>query len=73
MRRVLGLTLTGLGAFFIVLGLLLRFYLPGQVIKFPLNEYVVTTLDRPQHHLLQPEAGEGADRGRREGHQHGRG
>jgi hypothetical protein len=44
MRRVLGLTLTGLGAFFIVLGLLLRFYLPGQVIKFPLNEYVVTTL-----------------------------
>ena len=44
MRRVLGLTLTGLGAFFIVLAVLLRFYLPGQVIKFPLNEYVVTTL-----------------------------
>ena len=47
MRRVLGLTLTGLGAFFLALALLLRFYLPGQVIKFPLNEYVVSTLDRP--------------------------
>jgi len=44
MRRVVGLTLTGLGAFLFVLALLLRFYLPGQVIKFPLNEYVVTTL-----------------------------
>ena len=44
MRRVLGLTLTGLGAFLFVLALLLRFYLPGQVIKLPLNEYVVTTL-----------------------------
>jgi Porin PorA len=44
MRRVFGLTLTGLGAFLFVLALLLRFYLPGQVIKFPLNEYVVTTL-----------------------------
>ena len=44
MRRVLGLTLTGLGAFFLALALLLRFYLPGQVIKFPLNEYVVSTL-----------------------------
>src|SRR5215470_12817563 len=45
MRRVLGTTLTGLGAFFLVLALLLRFVLPGQVIKFQLNEYVVTTLD----------------------------
>jgi hypothetical protein len=44
MRRVLGLVLTGLGAFFLVLAVLLRFYLPGQVIKFPLNEYLVTTL-----------------------------
>jgi hypothetical protein len=44
MRRVLGLTLTGLGAFLFVLAVLLRFYLPGQVIKLPLNEYVVTTL-----------------------------
>jgi Porin PorA len=44
MRRVLGLVLTGLGAFLLVLALLLRFYLPSQVIKDPLNEYVVTTL-----------------------------
>jgi hypothetical protein len=44
MRRVVGLTLTGLGAFFLVLALLMRFYLPGQVVKFPLNWYSVTTL-----------------------------
>lgn len=44
MRRVIGTTLTGLGAFFLVLAALLRFVLPGQVIKFPLNEYMVTTL-----------------------------
>ena len=43
MRRVVGLTLTGLGAFFVASALLLRFYVPGQVIKFPLNEYVVLT------------------------------
>jgi Porin PorA len=44
MRRVLGAALIGLGAFFLVLALLLHFVLPGQVIKYPLNEYVVTTL-----------------------------
>lgn len=44
MRRVLGVTLTGLGAFFIVLAVMCRFYLPGQVIKFPLNEYSVSRL-----------------------------
>jgi hypothetical protein len=44
MRRVLGTTLTGLGAFFLALALLLRLYLPGWVIKWPLNEYQVTTL-----------------------------
>ncbi len=44
MRRVLGTTFTGLGVFFLVLALLLRFYLPGQVVKWPLNEYQVTTL-----------------------------
>jgi Porin PorA len=41
MRRVLGLVLTGLGTFLLVLALLMRFYLPGQVVKFPLNEYLV--------------------------------
>ena len=44
MRRVLGVVLTGLGAFLLVLALLSRFYLPGQVIKFPLNEYSVSSL-----------------------------
>jgi Porin PorA len=44
MRRVLGVVLTGLGAFFLVVALLFRFYMPGQVIKFPLNEYTVSTL-----------------------------
>jgi hypothetical protein len=44
MRRVFGVTLTGLGAFLIVLAAMCRFYLPGQVVKFPLNEYSVTTL-----------------------------
>src|SRR3979411_3032477 len=44
MRGVVGASLAGLGAFFLVLALLLRFYLPGQVIKWPLNEYQVTNL-----------------------------
>jgi Porin PorA len=44
MRRVVGLTLTGLGAFFLALALLLRFYVPSHAIKFPLNEYDVSTL-----------------------------
>ena len=44
MRRVVGLTLTGLGAFLLALALLQRFYLPNQVIKFPLNVYQVATL-----------------------------
>src|SRR5258708_32133707 len=44
MRRDLGTPLTGLGALFLVLALLLRFVLPGQVVKWPLNEYQKTTL-----------------------------
>jgi hypothetical protein len=44
MRRVVGLTVTGLGAFLLVFGLLMRYWVPGQVIKYPLNEYSVTTL-----------------------------
>jgi hypothetical protein len=44
MRRVLGVVLTGLGAFLLLLALLFRFYLPGQVLKFPLNEYTVSDL-----------------------------
>lgn len=44
MRRVIGLTLAGVGAFLIVVAILVRTYLPGQLIKFPLNEYLKTQL-----------------------------
>jgi hypothetical protein len=44
MRRVIGLTLAGLGAFLIVAAVLLRAYVGGQIVKFPVNEYVKTTL-----------------------------
>ena len=44
MRRVIGLTVTGLGAFLLVFGLLMRYWVPSQVIKYPLNEYSITTL-----------------------------
>jgi Porin PorA len=44
MRRVIGLTLAGLGAFLVVAAVLTRTYVGGQLIKFPLNEYVKTTL-----------------------------
>jgi hypothetical protein len=45
MRRVIGLALAGLGAFFLVLAVLIPTFVAGQVIKFPLNEYQVTTLE----------------------------
>jgi hypothetical protein len=44
MRRAAGLVAAGLGTFLLVSGLLLRFYVAGQVVKFPLNEYQVATL-----------------------------
>ncbi len=44
MRRVVWSVLTGLGAFFIVLAIMSRFVVPAQAVKFPLNEYSVTTL-----------------------------
>jgi hypothetical protein len=44
MRRGIGLTLTGLGAFLLAFGLLMRYWVPGQVLKFPLNEYAITSL-----------------------------
>jgi len=44
MRRIIGLILAGLGAFLIVAALLMPTYIAGQVIKFPINTYVVTTL-----------------------------
>jgi hypothetical protein len=44
MRRAIGITLAGLGAFLLVVAVLLRTYLPGQVIRYPLNEYLTTQL-----------------------------
>jgi hypothetical protein len=44
MRRVIGLVLAGLGAFLIVVALFLPTYVAGHVIKYPLNEYLETTL-----------------------------
>jgi hypothetical protein len=45
MRRVIGLVLTGLGTFLIVVAVLLPTWVSGKVIKFPLNEYETATLD----------------------------
>jgi hypothetical protein len=44
MRRVIGLVATALGTFLIVLAAVTRFYVVGQVVKFPLDENSVTTL-----------------------------
>src|ERR1700733_5360363 len=44
MRRGIGLTFTGLGAFLLVFGLLMRYWVPGEVLRFSLNEYSVTSL-----------------------------
>jgi Porin PorA len=44
MRRVVWPVLTGLGVFLIVLALMLKFYVPGQAVKAPLNEHSIGTL-----------------------------
>jgi hypothetical protein len=44
MRRLIGPALAGLGAFLLVAALLTRTYVADQVVKFPLNTYVTTTL-----------------------------
>jgi Porin PorA len=54
MRRVAGLTATTLGSFLVAFALLLRFYVPGQVIKFPLNEYAVTTMTGKDFSYFSP-------------------
>ncbi|GAA1779236.1 DUF3068 domain-containing protein [Actinomadura chokoriensis] len=45
MRRPVGLVLIGLGAFFLALAPLVRFYVADQVIVAPLNQYQVTLLE----------------------------
>lgn len=44
MRRIIGISLAGLGAFLIVAALLLVGYVSGHVVKYPLNEYLKTQL-----------------------------
>ena len=45
MRRPVGLVLIGLGAFFLTLAPLVRFYVADQVVVAPLNQYQVTLLE----------------------------
>ncbi|NDU77896.1 DUF3068 domain-containing protein, partial [Actinomadura sp. DSM 109109] len=45
MRRPVGLVLIGLGAFFLTLAPLVRFYVADQVVVAPLNRYQVTNLE----------------------------
>lgn len=56
MRHVTGAVLTGLGAFLVVLAVMARFYLPGEVIKFPLNDYTITTLSGQNFSYFSPSA-----------------
>ena len=44
MRGVIGVILAGLGAFLILVAILLPTWVAGQVVKFPLNEYETATL-----------------------------
>jgi Porin PorA len=44
MRGIIGLILAGLGAFLILVAVLLPTWVVGQVVKFPLNEYETATL-----------------------------
>ena len=57
MRRVFGVVFTGLGAFLVVVAVLFRFYVPGQVIKFPLNEYTVSRLTGTNATYLNQQTG----------------
>jgi Porin PorA len=57
MRRIFGVTLTALGAFLIVGAIMCHFYLPGQVVKFPLNEYSVSRLAGTNVSYFSPQTG----------------
>lgn len=54
MRRVVWSVLTGLGIFFIVLAVLAKFFIPGQSIKFPLNQFSKTTLQANDASYFSP-------------------
>ncbi len=54
MRRLTGLVISALGAFLIVLALLIRFFVVGQVVKDPLNESDVFTLTASNVNYFSP-------------------
>lgn len=54
MRRVVWPVLTGLGVFFIVIAVLSRFFVPGQAIKFPLNEFTKTEMQAVNASYFSP-------------------
>lgn len=54
MRRVVWSVLTGLGVFFIVVAIMARFFIPGQAIKFPLNEFSKSTLQADNASYFSP-------------------
>jgi hypothetical protein len=54
MRRVYWSVLTGLGVFLIVLAILSKLFIPGQAVKFPLNEFIKTTLQATNASYFSP-------------------
>jgi hypothetical protein len=54
MRRVVWSVLTGVGVFLIVLAILSRLFIPGQAVKFPLNEFTKTTLQATNASYFSP-------------------
>lgn len=54
MRRVVWSVLTGLGVFFIIVAIMTRFFIPGQAIKFPLNEFSKSTLQADNASYFSP-------------------
>lgn len=56
MRRVVWSVLTGVGVFLIVLAILSKLFIPGQAVKFPLNEFIKTTLQATNASYFSPKA-----------------
>jgi Porin PorA len=54
MRRVVWPVLIGLGVFFIVVAIMARFFVPGQAVKFPLNEFSKSTLQAQNASYFSP-------------------
>jgi hypothetical protein len=54
MRGAVGLVLAGLGAFLILVSILLPTWVAGQVVKFPLNEYETATLTASNASYFSP-------------------